>query len=89
MPLRMPAAPDPALVSAWSRVATYSDKLFQALDELQELGGVCKVASQARWDPASHDRAAGQLVAVLEAVEAELNSLELRRRHFPRARRLG
>jgi hypothetical protein len=90
MPLKMPTkATDPELTAQWSRVMTYLDKTFQALDRLAEMGGTCKVAAANRWTAADHDRAAGQLQACLEAVEAELNQLELRRRHYPRARRLG
>jgi hypothetical protein len=66
-----------------------SEEPFEALDELQDLGGSCKLAATARWSPEAHDKAAGQLVAVPEAVEAELTQLELRARHFPRDRRLG
>jgi hypothetical protein len=89
MPIPLSRKPDPALLSTWSRVATYSEKLFQALDELQDLGGACQLAATAKWSPEAHDRAAGQLQATLEAIESELNMLELRRRHYPRARRLG
>jgi hypothetical protein len=90
MPLRIPPrTPDPTLVAAWSRVATYSEKLFQALDELQDLGGSCKLAASARWSPEVLDRASGQLQAVLDSVETELTQLELRRRHYPRRRRIG
>jgi hypothetical protein len=90
MPVPLHRKPDPALLAAWSRVSCYADKLFASLDELQDLGGTCKLAASARWSPEAHDRAAGQLLAVVEAAEAELGRLELRRRHFPtRGRRLG
>jgi hypothetical protein len=90
MPLRLPAAPGPALVSTWSKVGTYSSKLRESLEELQRLGGACRVAASARWTPSDHDRALGDLLATVEALELELGQLELRRRHFAtRSRRLG
>jgi hypothetical protein len=42
-----------------------------------------------RWSPEAHDRVAGQLQAVLEAIETGLGQLEARRRHFPRRGRVG
>jgi hypothetical protein len=87
--LRIPSRPDPELVAAWSRAVHHSGGLFEALDRVQELGGSCKLAASAKWSPEALDRAAGQLQACLEAVETELAQIELRRRHYPRARRLG
>jgi hypothetical protein len=86
---RMPAAPDPALDAEWSRVLTYSAKLFESPDRLGELGGTCRIAAANRWTGPDQDRAMAQLLAAREAVDAELEALALRRRHYPRARRLG
>jgi hypothetical protein len=89
MALKIPArAPDPALDAEWSRVLTYSMKLFESLDRLSEAGGICRVAAMHRWAPSDHDKAASQLVAAREAIDAELEALAARARHFPR-RRLG
>ena len=80
--------PDPSL-AAWSRVQGYAEKLFEAIDDLDEAGGVSKAAAVGRWSVDATDRALGSLQAAKEGLDAEIARLESRRRHFPRRRRLG
>ena len=83
-----PAVPDPSTV-AWNKVQGYAEKLFQAIDDLDELGGSTRAATVGRWSVPAMDRALGSLRAAREALDAEIARLESRRRFFPRPRRIG
>jgi hypothetical protein len=72
------SAPDPTV--AWSKVQGYLDKLFDALEELEEGGGVVEAARRGGWKPAKLDKAAGSLNATREAIQGELARLKAARR---------
>ena len=54
--------------SAWQRVLTMSGKLIQALDELDDAGGLRRLAST--WKPANREKAKALLAETRKAVEA-------------------
>jgi hypothetical protein len=83
-----PSPPDPALV-AWSKAQCHADRLFEALDSLDSVGGPQKAAATGRWSPAATERAIDSLCAAREALDAAIGRLEARARFFPRRMRVG
>src|SRR3954447_8976713 len=82
--------PDPA-EAAWSRALLYADRLFDALEELDELrGGGAVVAG---WKTGTLDKAIASLEAARVGIEAPLAKLRARReadrRRQQRTPRLG
>jgi hypothetical protein len=82
MPEPTPPPPDPAEV-AWSRATIFADKLFDALQDLDEAGGLGALAARAKWKPAKIDKASSSLKTVREAIEAQLGQLKAARRSGP------
>ena len=66
-PSPKPTTPDPATV-AWCKTSGYLDKLFEALDDLDEAGGLDAAAKAGNWSPKARTKA----VASLEAVRGQL-----------------
>ncbi len=66
-----PPGPDPAAV-AWAKVRGHLDKLFGALDDLDEAGGLRAAAKAGSWSPRAHAKALGSLEAVRGQLEAAL-----------------
>ena len=74
-------SPPPARASAaWQKVQNHLDKLFSALDELDEVGGIGRAAAEAGWTPRTMDRAASSLLTAREAIDEQLGRVETRRR---------
>jgi hypothetical protein len=65
---------DPADV-AWNRVQIYLDKLFRALDELDEAGGIRRAAEAGAWKPGSVEKARASLCAAREALDSQIVQL--------------
>jgi hypothetical protein len=89
MPIPINRVPDPDLAAAWSRTLGHASSLFQALDQLDELGGAARAVASGGWSVAAVDRALGTLMATREALDTEVIRLEQRRKHYPRPGRLG
>lgn len=89
MPEMPPPIPADRGQVAWSRVAGYCDKLWDALQDLDEAGGVTRVAAFGQWQPKTQDKALATLTAARDALASEVARLEARRRHFPRRGRAG
>jgi hypothetical protein len=77
-----PKTPDPSV--AWNKVQVYLDKLFDALQELEESGGVIEAARQGGWKPSRLDKAAASLKATKDAIEGELARLKAARGGGPK-----
>lgn len=60
----------------WSRVVLYAERLSQAIDELEEAGGVGRLAG--RWNPKSAARAAANLRAARASLDGVVRVLEAR-----------
>lgn len=71
MPETQQAKP-PDVRAAWDRATGYLDKLFDALQDLDEAGGVPAMARAAGWKPARLDQAVRSLKAVRGQLDAEL-----------------
>ena len=69
--------PDPAV--AWNKAQGYLDKLFDALHDLEEGGGVIEAARIGGWKPSKLDKAADALKATRAAIDAELARLRASR----------
>jgi hypothetical protein len=75
-------SPDPTV--AWNKVQGYLDKLFDALHELEEDGGVAEAARLGGWKPSKLDKAAASLKATRDAIDGELARLKGVRRGGPK-----
>ena len=73
-----PAAPNASV--AWGRVQQYLDKLFDAMADLDESGGVLATSAEQRWRPSRIDKAAGSMRAVRDQLDAELARIKAGRR---------
>lgn len=73
-----PSRPDPAV--AWNKVQVYLDKLFDAIQELDEGGGVIEAARLGGWKPTRLDKAAASLKATRDAIDGELARLKAGRK---------
>jgi hypothetical protein len=78
-PSRPPATPDPATV-AWGKASQHCDKLFEALEALEEAGGIVAAADRAGWTPGARKRAEASLTAAREAIDRQLATLKEKRR---------
>jgi hypothetical protein len=70
--------PDPTV--AWNKAQLYLDRLFDALHDLEEGGGVLEAARLGGWKPSKLDKAAEALKATRDAIDGELARLKARRR---------
>ncbi len=85
----MPSAglpPPPRASAAWQRAAGHLDKLFAALDALDEAGGIARASAEGGWTPKALDRAASSLLAAREAIDDQLARVEAIRRRRSRVR---
>jgi hypothetical protein len=60
---------------AWSKAHTAADRLFDALEALEEAGGIGAAAEAGCWTPKARKKAESSLVAAKEAVERALKQL--------------
>jgi hypothetical protein len=74
--------PDPTV--AWNRVQGYLDKLFDALQDLEEGGGVAEAARLAGWKPSKLDKVGASLKATRDAIDGELARMKSDGRGGPR-----
>src|SRR4051812_26218602 len=77
-PLRDPplgpcAMPDPADV-AWQRARTMAEKLVLALDELDDAGGLRRLAGT--WKPSAREKARATLAEARKSLEAALAQMK-------------
>jgi hypothetical protein len=75
-------SPDPSV--AWNKVQGYLDKLFDALQDLEEGGGVIEAARRGGWKPSKLDKAATSLKTTRDAIEGELARLKAARGGGPK-----
>ena len=73
-----PPAPDPTV--AWNKIQVYLDRLFDALQDLEEGGGVVEAARLSGWKPSKLDKAVGSLKATRDAIDGELARVKATRR---------
>lgn len=76
--------PDPA-EGCWSRVVLYAERFSQAIDELEEAGGVGRLVG--RWNPKSAARAAANLRAARASLDGVVRVLEARNHGHGRPQR--
>jgi hypothetical protein len=69
---------DPATV-AWGKAHQYADKLFDALEALDEAGGIVAAAKLGGWSPKARKRAEASLAAARDAIDRQLLRLRGRR----------
>jgi hypothetical protein len=74
-PSQPPAKPDRATV-AWGKASQYCDKLFDALQSLEEAGGIVVAADRAGWTPRARRRAEASLMAARQAIDRQLAALK-------------
>jgi hypothetical protein len=67
--------PDPAEI-AWQRVRTMVEKLVQALDELDDAGGLHRLA--ATWRPSLREKARTMLSEARKALDGTVTQLKQR-----------
>ena len=79
-----PSTPKPDPTVAWNKAQGYLDKLFDALHELEEGGGVLEAARLGGWKPSKLDKAAQALKATKDAIDGELGRLNVARRQGAR-----
>jgi hypothetical protein len=60
---------------AWGKAHQYADKLFDALEALDEAGGIRAVEEDSRWSLKAKKRAEASLVAARDAIERQLARL--------------
>jgi hypothetical protein len=63
--------------AAWSKAMLYSQRLVEALDQLDDAGGLKAIA--ATWKPGARDRARKVLVEARQAVDGALSQLKATR----------
>jgi hypothetical protein len=78
-PPQPPATPDPSTV-AWGKASQYCDKLFDALEALEEAGGIVAAADRAGWSPKARKRAETSLLAARQAIDRQLAALKGKQR---------
>jgi hypothetical protein len=76
--------PTPNPTVAWNKAQGYLDKLFDALQDLEEGGGVLEAARIGGWKPSKLDKAAEALKATRDAIDGELARLKVARRQGAR-----
>src|SRR4051794_8646484 len=69
-----PPPPDPAAV-AWGKTQQYLDRLFDALEQLDEAGGVVAAARAGGWSPKARKKAAASLAAAKDAIGVNCPSI--------------
>lgn len=70
----MPDAKDPS-IAAYARVFTSADRLFDAVQALEELGGIGRTASAAGWSPKAIRNAVATLEAARDAIDGQLEAV--------------
>jgi hypothetical protein len=65
---------DPAVL-AYAKVYTHSDRLFDSLNALEELGGIARAAKSAGWSPKALNKALASLRATRDAIDGQLAAL--------------
>jgi hypothetical protein len=74
-----PQLPDPTV--AWNKCQLYLDRLFDALQDLDEGGGLAAAAERGGWKGQKKlEKAAASLKAVRDQIDAELARLKAARR---------
>lgn len=68
----------PDAQKAYSRLVQYSDRVFEAAEDLNQAGGIRVVA--AGWTPKAVERAAAVLKAARDSIDAQLSQLKAVRR---------
>ena len=72
------SGPDPS-TAAWSRAQQYLDRLFDALDALEEAGGLTRAAEVGGWRASPLAKATRSIEAARDALDDQLRALGIRR----------
>ncbi len=84
-----PKAANPSF-AAFARVRHYGDKLFDALQELDEAGGSAQAVLGQGWQPKVQHAALASLKATRDALDVEIKRMERRHQSYkpgPKGRR--
>jgi hypothetical protein len=66
--------PNPKAEAAWQRLQGYLEKTWQAIDEIDDAGGIAALA--AGWTPKARDRALRSMAQTRTALDAAYQALK-------------